>query len=79
MFIAPLFSIIITACFVYYINQRTSLYKMQCVAEKVRGKKDWVNGSLGGVAAGSVLGLRSTFLFFSYTYRRIKFINQQYR
>ncbi len=31
----------------------------QCFSESVRGKKDWLNGALGGIAAGGVLGLRS--------------------
>jgi hypothetical protein len=31
---------------------------IQCVAESIRGKKDWINGSLGGIAAGAMLGLR---------------------
>jgi import inner membrane translocase subunit TIM22 len=31
---------------------------VDCAAESLRGTKDWVNGALGGVAAGAVLGLR---------------------
>lgn len=31
---------------------------VDCIAESIRGKKDWVNGSLGGLAAGGMLGLR---------------------
>lgn len=31
----------------------------QCVAESLRGKQDWVNGSLAGLATGGVLGIRS--------------------
>ncbi|PSC69911.1 outer envelope pore 16-chloroplastic mitochondrial isoform B [Micractinium conductrix] len=31
---------------------------VDCFAESVRGKKDWVNGSLAGAAAGLALGLR---------------------
>ena len=31
---------------------------VQCFAESVRGKKDWVNGSLAGAASGLALGLR---------------------
>lgn len=31
----------------------------QLVAESMRGKKDWINGSLAGAAAGAMLGLRS--------------------
>jgi hypothetical protein len=36
-----------------------SMVHVQCVAEKVRGKKDWLNGFLGGGAAGAVLGVRA--------------------
>lgn len=32
----------------------------QCIAESARGKTDFWNGVLGGVAAGSVLGLRGS-------------------
>jgi Tim17/Tim22/Tim23/Pmp24 family len=31
---------------------------VDCIAESIRGKKDWVNGSLGGLAAGGMIGLR---------------------
>ena len=31
---------------------------VDCVLENVRGKRDWINGSLGGAFAGAVLGLR---------------------
>lgn len=31
----------------------------QCFVESARGKKDWMNGSLAGAAAGMALGLRS--------------------
>ena len=31
----------------------------QCFVESVRGKKDWVNGSLAGAVSGLALGLRS--------------------
>eukprot|EP00884_Botryococcus_braunii_P000033 jgi/Botrbrau1/1002/Bobra.114_1s0040.1 len=31
---------------------------VECISEKLRGKKDWVNGVLGGITAGGVLGLR---------------------
>jgi hypothetical protein len=37
---------------------RPSLACLQCFAESVRGKTDWVNGSLAGGAAGLALGLR---------------------
>lgn len=30
------------------------------VAESIRGKKDFVNGAIGGLAAGPVLGIRGT-------------------
>jgi hypothetical protein len=32
---------------------------VDCAAEGVRGERDWVNGMLGGVAGGALLGLRS--------------------
>lgn len=32
---------------------------LQCAAESVRGKKDWLNGVLGSVAGGAILGMRS--------------------
>jgi len=32
---------------------------VDCASESIRGKKDWVNGVLGGVAGGALLGLRS--------------------
>ncbi|KAL6771982.1 hypothetical protein ACKKBG_A28520 [Auxenochlorella protothecoides x Auxenochlorella symbiontica] len=31
---------------------------VDCVAESLRGKQDWVNGSLAGLATGGVLGIR---------------------
>jgi len=31
---------------------------VQCFVESVRGKKDWINGSLAGAASGLALGLR---------------------
>eukprot|EP00889_Picochlorum_renovo_P005890 jgi/Picre1/32920/NNA_008249.t1 len=32
---------------------------VDCASESVRGEKDWVNGVLGGLAGGALLGLRS--------------------
>lgn len=32
---------------------------VDCASESIRGEKDWVNGVLGGLAGGVLLGLRS--------------------
>eukprot|EP00890_Picochlorum_soloecismus_P005168 jgi/Picsp_1/5652/NSC_03011-R1_tim17 domain-containing protein len=32
---------------------------VDCAAESIRGKKDWLNGVLGSVAGGAILGMRS--------------------
>lgn len=32
---------------------------VDCAAESIRGERDWFNGVLGGVAGGTILGLRS--------------------
>ncbi len=35
---------------------------LQFAAESIRGKKDWLNGVLGSVAGGAILGMRSRFV-----------------
>lgn len=57
-----------------------NFHRVQCVSEGIRGKKDWINGSLGGAAAGAMLGLRSTsvllpFIFFSMKQNKAAYVS----